>query len=123
MSKQSSSPSFVHYVYIYLLYTPRVLWYNTSTSGPTSKRPTSNGGLCSSGWYDQSSVLARNTHMLHCPPAPTFSWMPCTDRPQFVVCLELSNVPYTDLPLDSGPIRGDVLGWVRMRPTPAYTMP
>ena len=38
------------------------------------------------------SVLARHTHMLHCPPGPTSSWMLWTDRPQFAVCLNSSSV-------------------------------
>ena len=77
-------------------------------------------------WCDQPSVLARHTHMLHCPPVPTSSWMLCTDRPQFAVCLESSSVFDSGiLPrrLLLGPIRGDVLGWVRMSPTPASMLP
>ena len=77
-------------------------------------------------WRGQLSVLARHTHMPHCPPVPTSSWMLCTDRPQFAVGLESSsvfgsgNLPWRPL---LGPIRGDVLGWVRMLPTPASTLP
>ena len=40
---------------------------------------------------DQPSALARHTHMLHCSPVPPCSWMLCTDRPQFAVCLESSS--------------------------------
>ena len=77
-------------------------------------------------WCGQLSVLARHTHMLHCPPVPTSSWMLCTDRPQIAVCLESSNVFDSDLlpwRLLLGPIRGGVLGWVRILPTPASTLP
>ena len=76
-------------------------------------------------WCDQLSVLARHTHMMHCPPVPTSSWMLCTDR-LFAVCLESSNVFDSDLlpwRLLLGPIRGDVLGLVLVRPTPASTLP
>ena len=48
--------------------------------------------LGSCWWYDQPSVLARHTRMLHCPPVPTSSWMLCTDRPHFVVWLGWSIV-------------------------------
>ena len=34
-------------------------------------------------WCGQLSVLARHTHMLHCPPVPTSSWKLCIDRPQW----------------------------------------
>ena len=77
-------------------------------------------------WCGQLSVLARHTHMPHCPPVPTFSRMLFTDRPQFVVYLGSSSVFGADLPpwrLLLGPICGDVLGWVRMLPTPASTLP
>ena len=43
------------------------------------------------------SALAHPTHMLHCPPCPTSSWMLCTDRPQVAVCLESSSVFDSDL--------------------------
>ncbi len=43
-------------------------------------------------WCDQPSVLARHTHILPYPPVLTYSWMICTDRPQFAVCLESSSV-------------------------------
>ena len=77
-------------------------------------------------WCDQPSVLARHTHILHCPPVPTSSWTISTDRPQFAVCLESSRVFDSCLlpwRLILGPIRDDVLGWVRMLPTPASTLP
>ena len=77
-------------------------------------------------WCGQLSVLARHTHMLHCPPVPTSSWMLCTDRPQFAFFLGSSSVFDSDLPpwrLLLGPICGDVLVWVHMLPTPASTLP
>ena len=77
-------------------------------------------------WCGQLSVLARHTHMLHCPPVPTSSWKLCIDRPQFAVCLGSSSVfDSVLLPwrLLLGPIRGGVLGWVRMLPTPASMLP
>ena len=77
-------------------------------------------------WCGQLSVLARHTHMPHCPPVPTSSWKLCIDRPQFAVCLGSSSVfDSVLLPwrLLLGPIRGGVLGWVRMLPTPASTLP
>ena len=77
-------------------------------------------------WCGQLSVLARHTHMPHCPPVPTSSSMLCTDRPQFAVCLGSSSVfDSVLLPwrLLQGPVRGGVLGWVRMLPTPASTLP
>ena len=43
-------------------------------------------------WCGQLSVLARHTHMLHCPPVPTSSWKLCNDRSQFAVCLGSSSV-------------------------------
>ena len=52
--------------------------------------------------------------------------MLCTDRPQFAVCLGSSSVfDSVLLPwrLFQGPVRGGVLGWVRMLPTPASTLP
>ena len=54
-----------------------VCWSHALVNGPTSKRPASDGGLCSG----QLSVLARHTHMLHCPPVPTSSWMICSADP------------------------------------------
>ena len=77
-------------------------------------------------WCGQLSVLARHTHMLHCPPVPTSSWKLCIDRPQFAVCLGSSSVFYSVLlpwRLLLGPIRGGALGWVRMLPTPASMLP
>ena len=77
-------------------------------------------------WCGQLSVLARHTHMPHCPPVPTSSWKLCIDRPQFAVCLGSSSVfDSVLLPwrLLLGPIRGGVLGWVRMLPTPASMLP
>ena len=77
-------------------------------------------------WCGQLSVLARHTHMLHCPPVPTSSWKLCIDRPQFAVCLGSSSVfDSVLLPwrLLLGPICGGVLGWVRMLPTPASMLP
>ena len=77
-------------------------------------------------WCGQLSVLARHTHMPHYPPVPTSSWMLCTDRPQFAIYLRSSSVFGTDLlpwRLLQGSIRGGVLGWVRMLPTPASTLP
>ena len=74
----------------------------------------------------QLSVLARHTHMPHYPPVPTSSWMLCTDRPQFAIYLGSSSVFGTDLipwRLLQGSIRGGVLGWLRMLPTPAPTLP
>ena len=86
-------------------------------------------GVCvldSCWWCGQLSVLARHTHMPHCPPVPTSSWMLCTDRPQFAVGLESSIVFGSGLlpwrPL-LGPTHSGVLGWVRMLPTPASTLP
>ena len=82
--------------------------------------------LDSCSWCGQLSVLARHTHMPHCPPVPTSSWMLCTDRPQFAVGLESSIVfgsgilPWRPL---LGPIHSGVLGWVRVLPIPASTLP
>ena len=42
-------------------------------------------------WCDQLSVQTRHTHMMQCPPVSTSSWMICTDRPQFVVCLRVGQ--------------------------------
>ena len=81
------------------------------------------GSCC---WCDQLSVLVRQIEMLQCPPYPTSSWKLCTDRLQFAVCLESSSVFDSDLliwRLLLGPIRGDVLGWVRMLPSIASTLP
>ena len=64
--------------------------------------------------------------MPHCPPVPTSLWKLCTDRPQFAVCLESSSAfDSVLLPrrLLLGPIRGRVLGWVLMLPTPASMLP
>ena len=44
---------------------------------------------------DQLSALARHTHMLHCPQVPNSLQMICSDRPQFVLCLESASVLYT----------------------------
>ena len=93
----------------------------------TSKMPDSDGGL----WIGQllmmwSAVCPVHTHMPHCPPIPTSSWMLCTDRPQFAACLESSSVFSSDLLqwcLLLGPIRGGILGRVRMLPSPASTLP
>ena len=77
-------------------------------------------------WCGQLSVLARHTHMPHCPPVPTSSWMLCTDWPQFAVCLESSGVFDSDLlpwRLLLGSICGDVLGWVRMLHTHDSMLP
>ena len=41
-------------------------------------------------WCGQLSVLARHTHMPHCPPVPTSSWMLCTDRPQCITLIDCS---------------------------------
>ena len=76
----------------------------------------------------QLSVLARHTHMLHCPSVPISSWKLCIDRPQFAVCLGSSSVfDSVLLPwrLLLGLIChcGGVLGWVRMLPTPASMLP
>ena len=52
-----------------------------------------------------------HAHMLHCPPVSTSSWMMCSDRPQFVVCLESSIVFDSDRSswrIILGPIRGNV---------------
>ena len=65
-----------------------VCWSHALVKGPTSKRPASDGGRFSGQLLKmcQMSVMARHTHMLHCPPASTSSWMLCTDRSQFAVC-------------------------------------
>ena len=77
-------------------------------------------------WCGQLSVLARHTHMLHCPPFPTSSWILWADGPQFALCLKSSSALDSELlpwRLLLGPICGDVVGWVRMLPTPASTLP
>ena len=112
---------------------PTVCWSHALVNGQTSKRPASDGGISewvyvvgSCWWCGQLSVLARLTHMPHCPPVPTSSWMPCTDRPQFAVYFGSSSVFGADLLpwcLLQGPIRGGVLGWARMLPTPASMLP
>ena len=48
-----------------------VCWSHALVNCPTSKRPASDGGLCSGQllmMWAALSVLARHTHMPHCPP-------------------------------------------------------
>ena len=54
-----------------------VCWSHALVSGLTSKRPASDGGICSG--------------QRHCPPVPTSSWMLCTDRTQFAACQVFST--------------------------------
>ena len=87
MSSSSSTSSSFVYHRIRSLTQPvgAMLW----PMAQTSKRPDSDGGLCIGQlliiW---SAVCSVHTHMPHCPPVPTSSWMLSTDRPQFAACLE-----------------------------------
>ena len=93
----------------------------------TSKRPDSDGGLCSGQLLIMwSAVCSVHTHMPHCPPVPTSSWMLCTDRPQFAACLESTALSAQIFSIDAFSwIRYVAVysGGVRMLPTPASTLP
>ena len=69
-------------------------------SGPTSKIPASDGGLCSGEllmmWSAVCSGLPHSHAALSASPHFFIDVMICTDRPQFVVCSESSSVFYTD---------------------------
>ena len=96
-----------------------VCWSYALVNGPTSKRPASDGGRC-----DQPSVLARHTHMLHCPPSPLLHGCSVPTTPVRSLFRASSVFDSCLLPcrLLLGPICGDVLVWVRMLPTPASTL-
>ena len=76
--------------------------------------------VCSGTPHSQAAQTVRQPSLLHGCSVPS------TDRPQFAECLESSSVFDSNLlpcRLLLGPIRGDVLGWVRMFPTPVSTLP
>ena len=85
-SPSSTSSSFVyHRIRSLTQSVGAMLW----PMAQTSKRPDSDGGLCSGQLLIMwSAVCFVHTHMPHCPPVPTSSCMLCTDRPQFAACLE-----------------------------------
>ena len=110
-SRSTSSPiqdlSSLSYIYILSSYhiVNSVCCSHDLVSGPTPKRPALDDGLCIGKlcrwWCDRPSVLARHTHMLHCPHFFIDIYWPTT------VCSMVRVVQsfYTDLPLD-------VFSWV-----------
>ena len=67
-----------------------VCWSHSMANGPNFEEDRF-------GWWSMysigqllimwSAICSVHTHMPHCPPVPTSSWMLCTDRPQFAACL------------------------------------
>ena len=72
-SSSSTSSSFVyHRIRSLTQSVGAMLW----PMAQTSKRPDSDGGLCSGQLLIMwSAVCSVHTHMPHCPPVPTSSWM------------------------------------------------
>ena len=71
--------------------------------GPTSKRPASDGGLCSGQLLMMWSAVCSGSPHSHAAlsPVPTYSHMICSNRSQCVNCSESPSVLHTYLPLDA----------------------